>query len=53
MSVSIGGPQATDPRMTGRRVRHEARDALAVVVFSAAASLALTIAVTVLVTLLG
>ena len=45
-----GAPPQTGPR---RRVRQEARDALAVVAFSAGASTLLAIAITLLVTMVG
>jgi hypothetical protein len=44
-----GGPAQRRPR----RVRHEAREALAVFAFSAGASIALAIAITLVVTLVG
>ena len=54
MSIAISNHQPDGPRATGRRrVREEAGDALAVFVFSAAASSALAIAITLVVTLVG
>jgi len=57
MSIAVGDgrPGATgDPGRGGRRrVRHEARDALAVVAFSAGASVALALAMTLLLSLVG
>jgi len=51
MSVAIGNHHQDTPRR--RRVRQEARDALAVVAFSAGASCALALAITLVVTLVG
>jgi GH24 family phage-related lysozyme (muramidase) len=45
--------EAVENRRCNRRVRQEARDALAVVVFSAGASTVLALAITFLVTLAG
>ena len=54
MSIAISNHQPDGPRTAGRRrVREEAGDALAVFVFSAAASSALAIAITLVVTLVG
>lgn len=41
------------PTVPARRIRQEARDALAVAAFSAAASVALAVAITVVVALVG
>jgi hypothetical protein len=52
MSVAVSQPaRHSQPRR--RRVRHEARDALAVAAFSAGASTVLAVVVTVLVALAG
>jgi hypothetical protein len=61
MSIAVDGTRTTHSPHHGehhhgrplRRVRQEARDALAVVAFSAAASVALAVAITVLVALAG
>ena len=61
MSVAVDGSRTTHPSHHAghqhgrplRRVRQEARDALAVVAFSAAASVLLAVAITVLVALAG
>jgi hypothetical protein len=54
MSIAISNQQPDGPRATGRRrVREEAGDALAVFAFSAAASSALALAITLVVTLVG
>ena len=52
MSVAVSNHDRQAPRRP-RRVRQEARDALAVVAFSAAASCTLAAAITLIVTLVG
>ena len=54
MSVAVTNhpPESRSP-VVRRRVRQEARDALAVFAFSAAASLALALAILLIVTLVG
>jgi hypothetical protein len=52
MSVAIGNQHRETP-LRPRRVRQEARDALAVVAFSAGASCALALAILLVVTLVG
>jgi hypothetical protein len=54
MSIAVTNhPPHRRPESRPRRVRQEARDALAVFAFSAAASSALAIAITLVVTLVG
>ncbi len=52
-TIAVSRAQALENRRCNRRVRQEARDALAVVVFSAGASTVLAVAITLLVTLAG
>ena len=53
MSVALGREHPVKNRRGNRRVRQEARDALAVVAFSATASTLLALAITLVVTLAG
>ena len=52
-TTALAQKRSIDNRRSNRRVRQEARDALAVVAFSATASTLLALAITLVVTLAG